>query len=498
MMPEKAGKWTKEDDQRLVEVIERNTINGQINWSNVMIHFPQKPRTTLQSRYTYSLNPRINRSMYYTIVFVLYLIQIKLKLYLFPYYIEPFTPEEDLLLLAAVKEYGTKFSYIPRTLFPNRTSVQLRTRYRNTLVHRHKQKSWSLEDDAKLMDCVTKYGTKSWKKCEEVVMNHSRISCRTRFLVISKFFEQNPGATLADIKRKKMKQWNYVNTENWTEKLDELRDNPKAPLVKRIFRKPVRKPRIKKQIKKEDEVKKVPKRLGRPKLPRERRAPRRKVDRKKKVYIKRLRTNGLNLYNSVKYAYDYQLGVDPATTNNAKYTKLPFVRSALKLQEREDGKNHRYDDNVPASLRTKITKSLRSKRGQEIDIPVGFSLPTSWSTAVAFRALCIHTARSDIESVEAPTFENSNDHINLFRERMRTLFYTTALLSRLHPQMVGIGVPPEALPPPEPVVPEETENTSEKRKSNDGDDDNKPKRQKVVKSVVDQVILSIKREFDST
>ncbi|XP_013104164.1 snRNA-activating protein complex subunit 4 [Stomoxys calcitrans] len=417
---EKICKWTKEDDKRLIKVIESNNINGIINWSNVMVHFPQRPRSTLQHRYTYTLNPRINRS--------------------------PFTPEEDLLLLAAVKEYGTKFSHFPRSLFPNRTSVQLRARYQNTLQYRNQRSNWTLEEDEKLMKFVAENGT-FWRRCQDTIRTHSRISCRSRYLAITKFLNDHPGATLADMNRRKKAEFEYVHMENLTEKLEELNENPNAELVKRLTPAKIRKPRVRKE-----KPPKVPKVRVKKKKPPKEKKPRKKAerpDRKKKIYIERLRSNGITLYNSLKYGYDYKLGADPCLSNNPNYNNISFTRAALVVQDRGDNKNLRFDDPVPQVLRWKIQKALR-KNNSKIEIPFGFSLPSSWSTAMAFRALCIHTARTDLEKESCPTFEDTNTHINTFRERLRTLFYTTALLSRLHPTMV-IEPQPESEPEPEPV-----------------------------------------------
>ncbi|XP_073829236.1 proximal sequence element A Pbp95 [Musca autumnalis] len=488
------GKWSVEEDERLIEVIEKNTLNGQINWSNVMVHFPHRARTTLQCRYSYSINPSISRA--------------------------PFTPEEDLLLLAAVKEYGAKFAYFPRTLFPNRTTVQLRSRYHNTLVHRHKQQPWTLEDDTKLMEFVTEHGTQSWKQCADLLQNHSRISCRTRFMVIKRFFEKNPNASLADMVRKKKKRlYSYVDTENWTEKLKEFRENPNAPLVKRVVVRQTRerKPKIKKEPKEKVKKKKEPKPKKPKPGPKPQSGPKPKVSRRRKFYVQRLRKNRLILYKSAKYGYNYQLGVDPIMTNNPKYGKLHFVRHALQLKDPEDKKNHRFDDPIPTPLRVRILRALHSKLNKEILIPDGFSLPPSWSTAMAFRALCIHTASPDLETVTAPSVPDDNDHIKLFRERFRTLFYTTGLLSRIHPQMVGIGE--SLVPQPElqenslindnetessqQITEDESKDCSNKQEDDNVDEDKEPnaKRLKLSPrkkiSLVDEILSIKNREIES-
>lgn len=317
-------------------------------------------------------------------------------------------------------------------------------------MHRHKPKSWTLEDDTKLVEFVTKHGTKSWKMCEEFIENHTRISCRTRYLVISKFFKNNPDGSLADLPRKKQTAWSYVNTQNWTEKLQELANNPNAQLVKKVRKQrvkngePKQKPERTKKIgeKKDkphsandstDKPKRATANKDKPKRPTENRV------RQKPIYVERLRSNGIKLYHSFKYAYNAQVGVDPCSSITATtYSKLGFVKDALRLQELPANvKNYRFDTNVPKDLRLKINKCL--KQNTTYKLPHGFSLPPSWSTAMGFRALCIQSACTDMQSLNVTVPDESNMHIQRFRQRLRTLFYTTALLSRLHPLMVGIG-----------------------------------------------------------
>lgn len=65
MLPERWSKWSKEDDKRLIEVANRYSFNGVVNWNNVMAHFPHKPKTTIQARYSYTLNPLISHGNYH-------------------------------------------------------------------------------------------------------------------------------------------------------------------------------------------------------------------------------------------------------------------------------------------------------------------------------------------------------------------------------------------------------------------------------------------------
>lgn len=74
MIPERWSKWSKEDNDRLIELVNENTFNGVINWCNVMIYFPHKPKNSVQAHYTYSLNPAISHSKRnsVTIYFIFY------------------------------------------------------------------------------------------------------------------------------------------------------------------------------------------------------------------------------------------------------------------------------------------------------------------------------------------------------------------------------------------------------------------------------------------
>lgn len=127
------------------------------------------------------------------------------------------------MLLAAVKEYN-KFTCIPKTLFPNRSIVQLRCRYNNTIRDRHKYQPWTIEDDHRLVEFVAENGTSAWLDCERYLDNkHSRTSCRTRFGTIQKYLKKYPECDIEDVPRRK--QYTYahdVTSENWSKKIIEM------------------------------------------------------------------------------------------------------------------------------------------------------------------------------------------------------------------------------------------------------------------------------------
>lgn len=157
------------------------------------------------------------------------------------------------MLLAAVKEYGTKFACIPKTLFPNRSTVQLRSRYNNTIKDRHKYQPWTVEDDRRLVEFVTQHGTSAWLECERFLGNkHSRISCRTRFCTIQKHLKKHPNSDIESVPRRK--QYTYahdVTSENWCKKVLEMRRNGGEATFKSL-RKRVKNQRVSKVVKKEE------------------------------------------------------------------------------------------------------------------------------------------------------------------------------------------------------------------------------------------------------
>ena len=413
-------------------------------------------------------------------------------LFEFPTLKAPFTPEEDLLLIAAVNEYGTKFNCIPRNLFPNRTVVQLRGRYLNTLSKRHKCEPWTLEDDLLLINFVTEYGVKEWKKCEKALNGkHTRISCRTRFTVIKRYLEKNPDASIESIPRKNNRKNNTINIVNWKDKLEELSTNQKEPnyheneqeetkakIPKNAVDSPVKSKLEKagKEAKDRKPVDHIPS------------AEMRTVKRNKiapeRLYISRLRPNGIRNYNFFKYAYNFKLNNYLCDNIQLNSEHLSIVMSVLNPQISVSLQTCEVDTTIP----TQLSKSLKTVAPIIPSVRQIQHLPASWSTAMGFRALCIHTADSDSKSLPSlPVINDTHSHIARFRERLHALFYSTALLSRLEPSMVGISMPEIDL------VATKTIQMTRKRKISSSKNDT----QTNYKKICNDTISNIKTEFET-
>lgn len=337
--------------------------------------------------------------------------------------------------------------------------VQLRCHYNNVLSKRHNHHPWSLEDDIKLMNFVTDNGAKAWLECEHFLDGkHSRTSCRTRFLTIKKYLEKNPDASIESIPRKHTKPFSSVTINNWKEKIDELSSNPNEVKYKTKDkkRKKVKNKRIKNiksktknpSIKEKTETSVDKKQESKEKTqPLEKKIQqlekiiqtnKTKINEKAidKPYINGLRKNTMNYYNFFKKGYNFKMNQHPC--NNTKITNEDFtiVMSTLNPQIPFLLEDYKFDSSLPENIKSNIISSTSPQ------LPTGETLkclPPSWSTAMGFRALCVHTASNSNFSNEKSIRNTNNDPSLRFRERFRSIFYSTALLSRLDPSMVEIA-----------------------------------------------------------
>ncbi|XP_030374013.1 snRNA-activating protein complex subunit 4 [Scaptodrosophila lebanonensis] len=380
----RAHKWNHKDDERLRAIVAKYTTNGFTEWASVLAHFPGKAKSTLIGRYTYVLHPNISH--------------------------EPFTVDEDIMLYAAVEEYNGRFYSIPRSMFPKRSLTQLRTRYFNVLAQRHKTDSWSIEDDKKLIDFVAKNGQSAWLDCAEHLGNHTRTSCRTRFLVIKRYLERCPNAKVEDIPRRRPHKNTIVTQENWAQRLEEWRQDPKSlePQKKRM---------------KVENIweKQMPKGID------------------------------LQVYDYFKYGYNLQLDYHPKVTLPKDNVNLCQVISTLFFNPPDPGAFKKIrSTGVPAPLCRCYTQMVRELQLPLLE-PKTQVLPPNWSTLMGFRTLCIVSSFFGLE--EEPqvdlVYDECTPAVQLFRQRLRALFFRVALLTRLSPNHIeGMSTYLEALPKP--------------------------------------------------
>ncbi|XP_034488399.1 uncharacterized protein LOC117792384 [Drosophila innubila] len=382
-------KWSELDNERLRNIVSQNTVNGVINWSEVVEHFPGRSRSTLIGRYMYVLHPSISH--------------------------EPFTPKEDLMLFSAFEQYNGKFNCFPRTLFPNRSLAQLRTRYHNVLAQRNKTDSWSVEDDSKLIEFVSKHGTSQWVNCANHLGNHTRTSCRTRFLVINRFVEQHPNAQISDIPRRKTNKKAQVTADNWTQRLEEFNEDPDSLLSMDVTQQNPKPKKIKQEA---------------------------------LSYADTLRGWDLRIYDYFKFAYNLNLRSAPTPVPLPRDARNFYaVANALSFRPPATGNRLIESFSLCRQLSRCYNKMLCQLPPPPNDMkatPTDQLLPPNWSTMMGFRSICIWHCCNQATSVQSTfNYDESHPAVQLFRQRLRTLFYRTILLSRL--ETTEFAQLPEAL-----------------------------------------------------
>jgi Myb-like DNA-binding domain len=168
-------RWTEKEDFQLIEGVERYSLNGVVNWAKVGQILPTRNKTQCYNRYLIIVKSRgLKKGV--------------------------FSRHEDRIILDYVSKMGEKaFNQIPKGLLPGRTSIQIKNHFNVALKHQGTVHPWTREEDQQLVEYVEKKGTNNWSGIAAILGTHNRISCRTRYLTISKFLAKNPEAILKDV-----------------------------------------------------------------------------------------------------------------------------------------------------------------------------------------------------------------------------------------------------------------------------------------------------------
>ena len=96
-----------------------------------------------------------------------------------------FTPQEDALIVYLVNHYGNKDWRLIAKSLPNRTTRQVRERFKNFLSPELENGPWSREDDDLLKKLYAEYGPK-WSKIAACFKNRSEVNIKNRWTSITK------------------------------------------------------------------------------------------------------------------------------------------------------------------------------------------------------------------------------------------------------------------------------------------------------------------------
>ncbi|NWR33827.1 SNPC4 protein, partial [Tachuris rubrigastra] len=151
----KRKEWTKAEDQMLLELVQEMRVGSHIPYKKIAYYMEGRDSAQLIYRWTKSVDPSLKKG--------------------------PWTPEEDAMLLAAVKKYGEKDWYKIRTEVPGRSDAQCRDRYLKALHWDVKKGKWSLEEEEQLIELVEKHGLGHWSKISSELPHRTGSQCLSKW-----------------------------------------------------------------------------------------------------------------------------------------------------------------------------------------------------------------------------------------------------------------------------------------------------------------------------
>ncbi|NXP57254.1 SNPC4 protein, partial [Chloropsis cyanopogon] len=151
----KRKEWTKDEDQMLLELVQEMRVGNHIPYKKIAYYMEGRDSAQLIYRWTKSVDPSLKKG--------------------------PWTPEEDAMLMAAVKKYGEKDWYKIRTEVPGRNDAQCRDRYLKALHWDVKKGKWSLQEEEQLIELVQKHGLGHWSRIASELPHRNRAQCLSKW-----------------------------------------------------------------------------------------------------------------------------------------------------------------------------------------------------------------------------------------------------------------------------------------------------------------------------
>lgn len=191
------GKWTKEEDEKLLNAIDRTKIGNFIPWTKVANHVSERNPTQVYNRFKKCLDPNLAKGR--------------------------FTRAEDILVVAGVEVFGCNYKELS-SLLTNRIPSQIRERYETYLLPKTRRiGSWTINEDTKLMKLVDKYGLGNWSAVSKEMKTRTRTQIRHRYRIIKRQLASKPSLTISQLNRRDVHviDKRLKRTEQYVQKIKE-------------------------------------------------------------------------------------------------------------------------------------------------------------------------------------------------------------------------------------------------------------------------------------
>ncbi|XP_039939276.1 snRNA-activating protein complex subunit 4 [Hirundo rustica] len=165
----KRKEWTKDEDQMLLELVQEMRVGNHIPYKKIAYYMEGRDSAQLIYRWTKSVDPSLKKGRW--------------------------TPEEDGMLMAAVKKYREKEWYKVRTEVPGRSDAQCRDRYLKALHWDLKKGKWSSKEEEQLIELVQKHGLGHWTRIASELPHRTGSQCRSKWSLMIGSKRKRSGAT---------------------------------------------------------------------------------------------------------------------------------------------------------------------------------------------------------------------------------------------------------------------------------------------------------------
>ncbi|NXA92164.1 SNPC4 protein, partial [Melanocharis versteri] len=165
----KRKEWTRDEDQMLLELVQEMRVGSHIPYKKIAYYMEGRDSAQLIYRWTKSVDPSLKKGHW--------------------------TPEEDSMLMAAVKKYREKDWYKIRTEVPGRSDAQCRDRYLKVLHWDLKKGKWSLQEEEQLIELVQKHGLGHWNKIASELPHRTGSQCLSKWKLMIGSKKKRSGAT---------------------------------------------------------------------------------------------------------------------------------------------------------------------------------------------------------------------------------------------------------------------------------------------------------------
>lgn len=158
------GHWSKDEDAKLLELINAYTEKGtisNINWAAIAQQIDGRNAKQCRERWFLNLDPSINRG--------------------------PWTAEEDERLLKLAAQCGGRWSLISKNMV-GRTENSVKTRYHSLQRQEARSRGWTPEEEQTLLNATLVFG-RDWGKVVKQLPGRSRGQLKKRFAQLT---QHNP------------------------------------------------------------------------------------------------------------------------------------------------------------------------------------------------------------------------------------------------------------------------------------------------------------------